>query len=106
MYLIVFLSYLIKGDENNRKEEIAIEETDDSKKQTYCQDAQTGETIADGKVWFDGCRQCMCQRGVQYCSLVACKKLPSTCAASVKSQIPKIDDENTCCPTCISTSNG
>lgn len=79
---------------------------------TYCQDAETGVTIADGKVWFDGCRQCMCQRGVQFCSLVACKKLPPTCAAAAaisantfyKGQQTNdvTNKSNVCCPTCSS----
>lgn len=68
----------------------------------YCQDAETGVTIADGKVWFDGCRQCLCQRGVQYCSLIACK-MPSACPSQLFTSIKK---SNTCCPMCPFSTNG
>lgn len=77
-------------------------ETSSLSNTNYCQDAETGVTIADGKVWFDGCRLCLCQRGVQYCSLMACAK-PTACSSHVAMYLKK---PNTCCPVCPFSTNG
>lgn len=60
-----------------------------------CHIEENGATqiIDNGEMWFDGCRQCLCRDGTQFCSLLTCPTL--NCSNPVQ-------DKNTCCPYCPS----
>lgn len=81
----------------------------------YCHDRETGAKIAHGSVWYDGCRKCLCFKGVEYCSLISCKKLTSCRSNSHNTNnialsmqwLSTLKKPNTCCPVCpFSATNG
>ena len=61
--------------------------------QTECFNQETGFKVSDGNMWFDGCRECSCIKGKQYCTLITCQK--PNCAKPVYVK-------NQCCPSCSS----
>jgi hypothetical protein len=60
--------------------------------QSQCLIQETGLTVQDGSMWFDGCRECLCSKGNQLCTLTTCQKVDCPKPMFVK---------NLCCPTCI-----
>ncbi len=43
------------------------------------------------QIWSNGCHQCFCKDGHEYCSLISCKKLECSNPVHLK---------NSCCPSC------
>lgn len=60
--------------------------------QSWPRQCQSGSfSYSSGEIWFDGCRQCLCHKGEQYCALISCP----TPKCSKPILLP-----NRCCPSC------
>ncbi|CAF1065564.1 unnamed protein product, partial [Didymodactylos carnosus] len=53
-------------------------------------------SYSNGEIWFDGCRQCLCHRGEQYCALISCP---------VPKCLNPVLHHNRCCPSCPGSQN-
>lgn len=101
-FMSIMKQNLLFKDEIQELGNVDEHDDDDDDDEGYCLDRETGEIVENGSVWFDGCRQCTCLNGIQYCSLISCEKSTSSCSNTAL----KVRKSNACCPVCPFSTNG